>query len=1091
MTQQRRRRSGGGSVQDGYREPWQQDPRQDAEASERIPAGKDAKARARARAQTRVLFAIIGSASILTLVFLLCLAMGYNPFRSVNIAGTGLAGSVEDTGYEGLRISELMAANGSAVPDEQGNFPDWLEVWNSSSSPINLLNVGLSNRPDAIRFLFPDITLEPDERIVVWCDNTNANTAGKPLHAKFKLSSIGKTVYLFTPRGYEIDEVSYGILSSDASYALLPDGTWQEVNYFSPGEENTPEGNARYYTASTANGGELVINEIMASARSGLADEDGEFVDWIELYNTTDHTIELDNYGLSDKEKDPLKWRFPDGALIQPHQYYIVFCSGKDRRTGIAEHPHANFSISAEHDTVLLSNTKGQVLDRVVVDNLPRDCSWARDDNGTFSVHVYPTPGRNNNDTAGADLDLRSRNTWNIFITEVMSSNSSVIAAGNEDCPDWVELYNAGATDMNISGCGLSDNVNRPRRWQFPEGTWIRAGERMIVFCDGTALYGNGTGYHTNFKLSKAGEETVCFSDPQGRVLDRLILPAIPNNVSYGRTLGSTGFFYYDAPSPGAENLGGFLGYSATPAVSLAPGLYDTAVTLHIDVPAGTTVFYTTDGSIPTRSATAYHGEDLSFLYTTVLRVRAYDDNPLIYPSSVVTGTYFVAAYHSLPIFSVVCDPEELWNPTDGLLTVGDNVVKEAGKLPFKNTVYRAFGKVPRACHVEYYQLDGTQVLNQDCQMALMGDFSLDMPQKSMKFRAKAVYGAKTFAAPLFEDRPYTEYKSFVLRNSGNDMMWTRLQDGFQSRLLDAYEQHVREETGDEDYKVVVHLAWKPVVVYLNGVYWGHMNLRERADRFLVAQYEGISLDEADSMVILEASGALKHGTRAQLNEFKAMKNKIKAGNPASNPSDLQYILDNVDVDNLFEYMALEMFVGNSDIGNTRYYRLPGEGNKWRWLWYDVDYGLWSSSFNSPKSYTKAKGMGEKNIDNTIFMKLLSVPEYKDKFLRKLGDVYQFLTTEKMLEVLEPLVEQIRPEMQAHSARWGPYFDEYVISDVKRYKSEDGAYRYWEERLDRLRNVVRKRPNLLWGYIRDAFSLSQSQMEEYFGPQPAMPPEAY
>ena len=59
---------------------------------------------------------------------------------------------------------------------------------------------------------------------------------------------------------------------------------------------------------------------------------------------------------------------------------------------------------------------------------------------------------------------MRIRNTWNIFITEVMSSNSSVIAAGNEDCPDWVELYNAGATDMNISGCGLSDNVNRPRR---------------------------------------------------------------------------------------------------------------------------------------------------------------------------------------------------------------------------------------------------------------------------------------------------------------------------------------------------------------------------------------------------------------------------------------------------------------------------------------------------------------------------------------------------------------------------------------------------------------------------------------------------
>lgn len=1088
MTQPRRRRSGG-TTDGGYREPWQRD---DREEPERILSGKNAQARARARSQTRVLFALIGAAAALTVVFLLCLALGYNPFHSVNIAGKGVAESAEDGahGYEGLRISEIMPANGTAVPDENGNFPDWVEIWNSTNRTINLKNVGLSNRPDAIRFLFPDMKLEPDGRVIVYCDNTNANRANKPLHAKFKLSSVGKTVYLYTPKGYQIDSVTYGILSSDTSYALLPDGSWQEVTYFSPGEANTPEGNALYYTQSTARDGELVINEIMASARSGLADDDGEFVDWVELYNTSDHTIQLDNYGLSDKESDPLMWRFPEGALIQPHSYYIVFCSGKDRRTGFEKWPHANFSISAEHDTVLLTNNKGQVMDRVVVDNLPTDCSWARDENGTFSVHKYATPELDNSDIAGADIDLRRRNSYNVYITEVMASNSTVAVGGGTDCPDWIELYNAGSRDVDISGCGLSDRINRPRRWQFPEGTWIRAGERLVVCCDGTNLYRNGSGYHTNFKLSKAGGETVCFSDPTGKVLDRLILPEVPNSVSYGRTLGATGFFYYDAPTPGTENQGGFLGYSATPAVSLPPGLYEDFISLRIEIPEGTTVFFTTDGSTPTRSSTPYDGQEMLLQATaTVLRVRAYDDNPLIYPSPVVTGTYFIGAYHALPIFSVVCDPDELWNPTDGMLTVGDNVVKEPGKLPFPNTIYRKFGKVPRPCHVEYYQLDGTQVLNQDCQFSLMGDFSLDMPQKSMKFRAKAIYGAKTFDAPLFEDRPYTEYKSFILRNSGNDMMWTRLQDGFQSRMLDAYEQHVRDTTGDEDYRVVVHQAWKPVVVYLNGVYWGHMNLRERVDRYQVAQYEGISFDEADSMVILEASGSLKYGTKSQLNAFKELKNKIKAGNPAKNEADLQYILDNVDVDNLFEYMALEMFVGNSDIGNTRYYRLAGEGSKWRWIWYDADYGMWNSSFNSPKSYTQAKGMGEKHIDNTIFMKLLSVPEYRDRFLRKFGDVFRFFTSDKMNAILDPMIDQLQPEMGLHFARWGPEYDEYVISDVKRYKSEDGAYRYWEERLARLRNTIRKRPNLLWGYIKQAFNLSDAEMEMYFGKQPEMAPE--
>jgi hypothetical protein len=283
----------------------------------------------------------------------------------------------------------------------------------------------------------------------------------------------------------------------------------------------------------------------------------------------------------------------------------------------------------------------------------------------------------------------------------------------------------------------------------------------------------------------------------------------------------------------------------------------------------------------------------------------------------------------------------------------------------------------------------------------------------------------------------------------------------------------------------VIHQAWRPVAVYLNGVYWGHMNLRERVDKYFVAQHEGLGFDQADSFDILQASGSTKYGSNK---EFKAMLKKIKAGDPAKNPEDLQYILDNVDVDNLFEYLALEMFVGNSDIGNTRFYRMRSPDSKWRWIWYDADYGLFMSNFDSPKSYTKQKGMGQQNIDNTIFRKLLSVPEYKDRFLRKLGDVFKFLTTETMLKVLEPLVEEITPEMERHWARWGEENDQMVRSEVP--VTVDGAYRYWEKRVERLRNVCRKRPTYLWEMVQNAFELTNAQMEEYLGEKPEMPADA-
>lgn len=395
-------------------------------------------------------------------------------------------------------------------------------------------------------------------------------------------------------------------------------------------------------------------------------------------------------------------------------------------------------------------------------------------------------------------------------------------------------------------------------------------------------------------------------------------------------------------------------------------------VEVAINIPEGTRVYYTTDGSIPTEEDTRYEGGPLEINKTTVLRARAFSDALSTEPSTVVTATYFVNVFHTLPVVSLVCDPDELWNEETGMLTVGDNVDKSEG-IPFKNTVYRVYGKIPREGYLEFFLTDGTTVIDQGIEMSLQGQYSLDIAQKTFKIRAKAAYGNKYFDAKLFDDRPFTQYKSLVLRTSGNDGYFSRLRDGFQSRLLDAYGS------------TVLHQAWNPVAVYLNGVYWGHYNMRERIDQYFVAQHEGIPMEEAKSITILEGDGALKNGSEAVRQEYKDMIAKIKKSDPAGNPEDLQYILDNVDVDNYLEYMALIMFVGESDVGNIRFYRTGEEGAKWKWIFYDKDYGMYNSQFNSPYSYTKSNGMGQKLIDNTIFLKLLEVPEYKDKFLRKLG----------------------------------------------------------------------------------------------------------
>jgi len=223
---------------------------------------------------------------------------------------------------------------------------------------------------------------------------------------------------------------------------------------------------------------------------------------------------------------------------------------------------------------------------------------------------------------------------------------------------------------------------------------------------------------------------------------------------------------------------------------------------------------------------------------------------------------------------------------------------------------------------------------------------------------------------------------------------------------------------------------------------------------------------------------------------------KLKNSDPANNPEDRAYLDANVDVENLLEYMAFEMYYGNSDIGNTRFYRLhgtdpeTGEPYKWRWILYDLDYGMYSSSFNSPRSYTKPEGMGQNEIDNTCFLTVLKVPEYKDMFLRKLGDIFKTLTTEFMTGILEECIAELKPdtEMRLHFARWAEYHDRMVMSEWP--TKEGAAYSYWQSRITRLRDVtIQQRPHRLWQMVKDQFKLTDAQMLDYFGEQPPLEAE--
>ena len=481
-----------------------------------------------------LLFALAG-----VLVFFV-LVMPKNPIaKALNATADGTVST-----HAGLRISEVMSDNASVLPDEGGKFGDWVEIENTLDTPINLKGVGLSDRSDRIKFLFPDVTLNAHGRLVVFCDSVNKDDPHGEFHAKFKLSSLGDTVYLFDANGTAIDSVKVPTLNADESFARNEEGAWEKTGAYSPGYPNTQEGYENYLAAYAVHPGTLMINEVVPTPRTGLRDEDGELSEWVELYNAGTKDIKLGNYALSDNETKPVKWPFPKDAVIPAGGYYIVFCSGKNKVEQGTRYPHTNFKINNEQDTIVLSTLLGELVDRVVVTNVGKDNSYGRDDNGNWKVFTLPTPGAPNNQHGAelADQYLRALNPTGVFISEVVSSANLVKPFSDASSSDFVELYNSSSQVWDMSGWGLSDNINWPQKWTFPQGTSIFPGEYKVIILDGSGQSLSGR-LKTSFKLSRTGGEMMTLSDADGRVMDRLYLPEIPTDVSYGRTLGSNGFF--------------------------------------------------------------------------------------------------------------------------------------------------------------------------------------------------------------------------------------------------------------------------------------------------------------------------------------------------------------------------------------------------------------------------------------------------------------------------------------------------------------------------------------------------------------------
>lgn len=536
-------------------------------------------------------------------------------------------------------------------------------------------------------------------------------------------------------------------------------------------------------------------------------------------------------------------------------------------------------------------------------------------------------------------LDARAVHAQSLCINEIQVANVDQFVDPSYNYGGWVELYNPTADDVSLDGYRLrhtdADVKVKQSKLTAGHGTVPPRGFAVLWFDHNSSdgYYGQYAGTQIPFKLDADGG-LLELLDSKGRVIDAVDYPKCISRCSWMRqTDGDASFGWTSRSTPKASNNGSAIATDRlqAPMVSSAGGVFEGAYRFVVEIPAGCTLSYTTDGStpVPGRSSASADGifsGKTTAIYRFMLSRPGYLDSP------VVTRSCFSSEVaYTLPILSVNTAPENFFDDMIGVYVTGKNGRK--GNNSKENANQNMDWERP--VNVEYLVPDGpsnyVEALNQEASFSTFGGWTRfnagndDFEYRtSFKLKSDKVFeGMNTFPYPLFASKPYTKIKSFLVRNGGDCT----------GRLWDAAIHEMLRTSG-------VYLdcqAWQPAHVYLNGKYLGMMNLREESNKQFAFSNYGIDTDEIDQW---EGDIIIKAGDKQMLDKWFDLSSKL-----ATHPSDAsiwQQICDIVDVDEYCNYMAAEIYSGNDDwlrggFKNLKGFRAKDGNGKFHLVLHDVD----------------------------------------------------------------------------------------------------------------------------------------------------------
>ncbi len=806
----------------------------------------------------------------------------------------------------------------------------------------------------------------------------------------------------------------------------------------------------------------ISINEV-APTNVSFQDEDGETKDWIEFYNNTDATISIENWSITDDISDPQKWIFPE-LEIESKGFFTIFASGKDRNTPLT---YRNFIQLGDNAKYIVPNSATSTTWRMLGFD---DSNWKDgatgigygdgDDativpSGIRSVFLRQTfmvtdPNQIKEILLHIDYD-------DAFVAYI---NGKEIARANIESGAFPPYYVGATTDREAKfyqGEGL-------QKYKLSElENLLVAGENILAIqvhninsnssdltiipfltLGGEGLTGGNdlpealnlaaSFYHTNFKLSNS--ETIYLFDANNELQDSLAIPLLPSGVSVGRFPdGATNNFIFEQTTPNAPNAGTYFEgtIDGTVLFSKNSGIYEEGFVLTLSTEAtGTTIRYTTDGSIPNSTSSIYQNP-IPIQLNTTIQAAIFKDNFL--PSEKTSNTYLININHDLPVLSVAFKNEDFFSESIGMYSFGTDYEED-----FPHFGANFWKDLEKPVQLTFFENEKIG-FNTGAGAKVFGGWSRGNAQRSLSLFFRSQYGDSRLKYPIFEERAYDKYEALVLRNSGNDWQRTMLRDLTLTGLM----QHSNVDIQ----------AGKPIVTYLNGEYWGIYNVREKVNEHYLASLHNVP---AEDITILEKESVVIFGDNQ---DYLSLLNYIN-NNSLIVTSNYEKVEAEVDIDNFIQYNVAQIYFDNTDWpgNNIKFWR--HKNGKWRWILFDTDFGfgIWNVEQYSNNTLAFAlnpSGPGWPNPPWSTFMfrKLMENEAFQKQFVNTFADELntRFLAP-KVKAAIEANEAIVSNEMPRHIDKWG-----------------ETSMSAWRSKVNDMKTFASQRPVFMRAHIKNELNL--------------------